>query len=209
MIAALPRPQGLHVGRRGALTAAGIGIAAALSVATVSSPWLRHTVSAGISDSLHGVETVAAMLAERSPGARPEGALVNLKHKRQAVLHERALPKIRTPYSPPTAYEALALPPSPPLISLPQAPLYSTLGGPVAITNGAASGGPPVLSEIPPPGGGGGVFAPPVALSTPQAPTPVESVPEPASWAMMIIGFAFIGRALRLRVAAGLHPARH
>jgi hypothetical protein len=153
------------------------------------------------------------MLAERSPGARPEGALVNLKHKRQAVLHERALPKIRSPYAPPTAYEALATPPPSPPIIPPQAPLFSALGRPVPIpvANGAAPGGPPVLSEIPAPGGGGGggVFSPPVTLATPQAPPLAVSVPEPASWAMMLLGFVLMGRALRRRGAAGPRPAGH
>jgi hypothetical protein len=213
VIAALPRQLGFRVGWRGALAAAGIGIAGALSVATISNPWLGHAVRAGISESLQGVETVAAMLAERSPGARPEGALVNLKHKRQAALHERALPKIRGPYGPPTAYEALASPPPPILIApLPQAPLYSTVAGgptPISATNGG-TGGPPVLSNIPGPGGGGGggVFSPPTTLATPEAPPLAASVPEPTSWAMMLVGFALMGRALRRRRGAGLQPAR-
>jgi hypothetical protein len=211
VIAALPIPHGFRFGRRGALAAAGIGIAGALSVTTVSNPWLGRAVRAGISESLQGVETVAAMLAERSPGARPEGALVNLKHKRQAALHERALPKIRGPYAPPTAYEALASPPPTPLIApLPQAPLYSTVaGGPAPISTAGGTVGPPVLSNIPGPGGGGGgVFSPPTTLATPEAPPLAVSVPEPASWAMMLLGFALMGRALRRRGAAGLRPAR-
>ena len=161
LIAALTRSHRSPLARRGVVAGGGIAIAAAVSVATLSMPWLGHAVSKGISESLHGVETVAAMLAERSPGARPEGALVNLKHKRQAVLHEHGLPKIRSPYAPPTAYQALAAPPPiPPIAPSPQAPLYSTVAGvpPIAVApaNGGAIGGPPVLSEIPTPGGGGG-----------------------------------------------------
>jgi hypothetical protein len=210
LIGSLPKPQGFRIGRRSALVVAGIGAAAALSVATISNPWLGRAVNQGISSSLHGVETVAAMLADRSPGARPEGALANLKHKRQA-LHERALPKIRSPYGPPTAYEALAAPPPIAIAPLPPAPLFATIaGGPPVVPpgNGGGTGGPPILSNIPGPGGGGG-FSPPVILATPQAPTPAEAVPEPASWAMMLLGFALMGRALRRREAAGLQPARH
>jgi hypothetical protein len=216
LIAGLASPHRSRFARRGVLAVGGIAIAAAVSVATLSSPWLGHVVRDGISESLHGVQTVAAMLAERSPGARPEGALANLKHKRQAALHQRALPKIRSPYAPPTAYEVLASPPSgPPIVPPPQAPLFSTIAGgpPIAVppANGATPGGPPFLSDIPIPGGGGGggVFSPPVTLATPQVPpTLVESVPEPASWAMMLLGFVLIGRALRRRGAAGLQPAR-
>ena len=104
-------------------------IAAALSVATLSSPRLAHALDEGISHSIQGVQTVAAMLAERSPGERPEGALANLKPKRQAALHERALPKVRGPA--PTAFEALAGPPPiPPLAPPPEAPLYAAVASP-------------------------------------------------------------------------------
>jgi len=212
LIGILPKPHGFRIGRRGGLAIVGIGAAAALSVATISNPWLGRAVHQGISDSLHGVETVAAMLADRSPGARPESALANLKHKRQAALHERGLPKIRAPYGPPTAYEALATPPIAPIAPLPQAPLFATIAGLPPVVppgNGGGAGGPPILSNIPGPGGGGG-FSPPGVLATPQAPpTLAEAVPEPASWAMMLLGFALMGRALRRRGAAGLHPASH
>src|SRR6185369_8142067 len=181
------------IARRDGIAAVGLGAAAALSVATFSSPRLAHALGEGLSESVQGVKTVAAMLAERSPGERPEGALASLKHKRQAALHERALPKVRGPG--PTAYEALAgPPPSSPLAPPPQAPLYTTLAG-----------GPPVLSDIPPPGGGGGGFAPPPIVTTaaPEVPqTPATPVPEPATWAMMILGFALIGRTLRRRPVA-------
>ena len=214
LIGALTKSQGFSVGRRSTLAIVGIGAAAALSVATISNPWLGHKVQQGLSDSLRGVETVAAMLADRSPGARPEGALANTKHKR-AALHERALPKIRAPYGPPTAYEAIATPPTPaPIAPLPPAPLYSTIAGlpPVAAPGGGGSSGPPVLSTIPGPGGGGGGgFTPPpiVTAQVPPTVTPTAPVPEPASWAMMLLGFALMGRALRRRGAAGLQPARH
>jgi hypothetical protein len=37
--------------------------------------------------------------------------------------------------------------------------------------------------------------------------TPTSPVPEPASWAMMILGFALIGRALSRKTVAGSAPA--
>ena len=86
--------------RRGAAGVAGVGIAATLSFATLSNSWLGHALGDRLSESIQGVKTVAAMLAERSPGERPAGALANLKHKRQVALHERALPKIRGPTFP-------------------------------------------------------------------------------------------------------------
>ena len=188
-----------------------IGIAAAVSVATVSNPWLGRAVTEGVNEGLHRVQTVASMLAERSPGARPEGALANTKHKRQAAIHERALPKIRGPFAPPTAYEALASPPSTPIAPPPQAPLFSSLAGgpPTTIPPGGSTpGGPPILMEIPSPGGGGGGFTPPIITTTELPPPVTPSVPEPATWAMMLLGFTLMGRVLKRQRAAGLKPAR-
>ena len=194
-----------HPGRRSAIGIGVLGAAAALSIATVSNPWLANSLSEGLSESLRGVKTVAAMLADRSPGERPEGALASLKPKRQAVLAER-LPKVHAPSS--TAYEALAgPPPSPPIAPPPEAPLYAAVGSPpvpvTPVAGGGGGGGPPNLSNIPlPGGGGGGIFAPPViTTATPEVPqTPVSAVPEPMTWTMMILGFALIGGAMRRRL---------
>src|SRR5260221_9008957 len=160
VIAAPSGSHHLRIARRGALAAVGVGLAAALSVASVSNSWLAHAVGEAVSEGVHGVKTVAAMLAERSPGARPEGALTNLKHKRQAMLSDHALPKIRGAFSPPTAYEALAGPPTTPIAPpAPSAPLYNTAAGgpsvvvpPTTVSTPGTSGGP-ILSNIPPPGG--------------------------------------------------------
>ena len=199
--------------RHGAVAVVGIGIAAALTVATLSNPRFARAIDAEVGETIQSVKTVAAMLTERSPGERPEGALANLKPKRQPGLHERALPKIRGPLAPPTVYEALVgTPPNPFVTPPPTAPLYNNLAGgppetiPPTGTPGSP-GGPPILSNIPPPGGGGG-FSPPVTQATPEVPvTPVAPVPEPGTWATMLFGFALIGLALRHRRAAGPEPA--
>jgi hypothetical protein len=205
-----PRPR---LGRRSIAAIGGVAVAVALSVATFSNPELLGAVGDGVSDTIQGMKTVAAMLAERSPGERPDGALANLKPKRQIVLHERALPKVRGPATSPTPYEALiATPPNPVIAPPPEAPLYNVVAGlpPVIAppTAGVTPGGPPLLTNIPPPGaGGGGIFSPPVTAAAPEVPViPVTPVPEPATWAMMLIGFALIGRALRRRGAAILRP---
>jgi len=216
-LTALAFTRGSLTSRRGAVAIVGLSLAAALSLATLSNTWLGQAVHQGIDQSLHGVETVAAMLAERSPGTRSVGELALLKHKREAVLHERALPKIRGPYVPPTAYEALASPPPAAAIAPPpQAPLFATVAGPPEVippVGGVPGGsfGPPVFSNIPSPGGGGGGggFTPPIITTvTPQVPvTPAAPVPEPASWGMMLLGFGLMGAVLRRRTSAGLQPA--
>ena len=68
-------------------------------------------------------------------------------------------------------------------------------------TVGPLSGGP--LVGLPP--GGSTVEGPPVVASLPVA----AAIPEPATWAMMILGFLAVGAALRSRrsaVSRGTHP---
>jgi hypothetical protein len=205
--------------RRGFAVIALLVLAAALTVASLSRAGLMTSVGNAAVQAVSNIKTVAAMLADRSPGQRPEGALASLKQKRQPVLHERALPKIRGPISPLAAI--VGPPPVPPVVpveTMPPAPLYSMVGAPPVLVppvvppvggggGGGTPGGPPGFSEIPPPGGGGGVVVPPVTPTVPQVVTP--SVPEPNSWAMMLVGFALMGwtlrrdRRRRAQVAAG------
>lgn len=211
-------PHG-RLGRRTAFAGFAVAVAASLSVATVLNPQLSTRVGEAVGEGIGAVKTVAAMLAERSPGERPEGALANLKPKhRSAAVHERALPKIRGPESP--LYQALTA--VPPAVAPPaEVPLHTALaGGPpetIPPVGGVFAGGPPVLSTIPPAGGGGGgAFVPPiVTTATPEVPvtpvvqvTPLEAVPEPASWVMMLLGFTLMGWTLRRSDAAGSKPAR-
>jgi len=216
-VTSAPRlPHHSRLSRRGIFASAGIAAAGALSVATLSVPWLGHAISQRVGEGLSGVETVAAMLADRSPGTRTVGELAMLKHKRSVGLHERALPKVRGPYTPPTAYQALSSPP-PAFVPPPPVPLFGTMAGgpPEAIPpiGGAPTGdfGPPALSNIPSPGsGGGGAFTPPIvtAVTPGVLVTPAAPVPEPSSWGMMLLGFGLMAAVLRRRVPAGIQPGR-
>ena len=149
--------------------------------------------------------TVSQIFESRSPGERLGGALASLKHRRPA-LHERALPKVRGPASPLAAI--VGAPVIPPIAApVPETPLYNVVQGtPVPVGAPPPGGGPPVVvpGGPPLPGGGGGVIFPPIVSQPPTPPvTPPEtppntpSVPEPGSWAMMLLGFALIGGALR------------
>jgi hypothetical protein len=69
---------------------------------------------------------------------------------------------------------------------------------PLAAAPAAAGGGlfiPPLVI----PGGGGGIATLVTPPGTSVPPTPVPGVPEPATWAMMIIGFGLLGGLLRRR----------
>ena len=185
--------------------ALGLGIAARPDLANM----VGDTVSQGVKSGVQGIKTVAAMMAERSPGERAKGALASLKHKRAPALHERALPKVRRPSPPINPLTALLIPPpSPPVAPVAPVPLYDLVAGPPVIVppvtgttgggGGGTIGGPPSFTEIPPPGGGGGgVFVPPTTTTTQQVPPPTSAVPEPGTWAMMLLGFGFMGLTLR------------
>ena len=176
-----------------------LAIAAALSVGTFSRANFAKPVRDAVSAGLDNIKTVAAMLADRSPGQRPEGALASLKHKKQPVLHQRALPKVRRPVSPLAGI--VGTPPAPPIEMPPETPLYSMVSaGPDVIPpTSIVPGGAPPGSNTPPPGGGGGIVVPPGTTDTPNVPeTPVTPAgPEPATWAMMLLGFAMVGWAIR------------
>jgi hypothetical protein len=188
-----------------ALVAIILALAAALSVATFSRSDLATKVREAASAGVSGIKTVAAMLADRSPGERPAGALASLKQKRQPALHQRALPKVRKPESP--LMGIVGAPPVPPVEVLPTTPLYAMVTSPpvpeALIPGGPVGGGViPPSGNSSPPGGGGGIIVPPQTPETPIVPgtpgTPsVPAVPEPATWTMMLVGFGLIGWAIR------------
>ena len=201
-----------------------LAVAAALSISSFWRPSANDGSSAvqnalnaganGVSNALNAAKSVADLLAGRSPGERAEGTLANLKHRRLSALHERALPKVRRPgAASPLAGIVGAAPVPPAEVLPPPAPLYTVVaGGPGAPVAAPPPGGGPVIFPAipPPPGGGGGVILPPPVITPPVTPpvTPpivipppptTGAVPEPSTWAMMLIGFAMIGRSLRAR----------
>lgn len=189
-----------------------VGIAAAIGIGIVyrasypgggfGSPTV-DALSGKINQGLNGMKTVADMLLGRSPGERAAGALANLKHKRLAAPHERALPKVRHA-APPSPLAAIVGPPPPEAIPpvaggpAPGTPLYNVVSGPPAAES------PPIVFPAmpPPPPGGGGIIGPPVITQVPPPVTPPPAVPEPGTWAMMLVGFAVIGGTVRFRARA-------
>lgn len=151
----------------------------------------------------NGFNSVAALFAARSPGERVEGSLASLKARKRAEPHERALAKVRRPGQPGSLSSILSGPPMPPfeialeapaplfnvvtspppIVTPPDQPLATPPGGPPLVT-------PPSIPLIVPP-----IVTPPITPVTP----PVSAVPEPASWTMMLIGFAAIAHQLRKR----------
>ncbi|HJP67860.1 MAG TPA: PEPxxWA-CTERM sorting domain-containing protein [Sphingomicrobium sp.] len=198
--------------RRGLTVLILIGIAAVVAIGTITRSAYPDLLGSPAGDALKekihqgvgGMKTLADMLLVRSPGERAAGALASLKHKGLAAPHERALSKVRNapPVSPLAAIVGAPAAPLPPVAVAPAVgtPLYNVVTALPAV----AEAPPPILfPAMPPPPSGGGLIIPPVVTqivpTSPSSSTTPSPVPEPASWAMMLIGFAFIARIFRAR----------
>jgi len=166
-----------------------------------------------------GAHNLLEMLDRRSPGARTEGQLTKTKHHQRALARMRGAPHVPTAAPVPTGQPELAailldvpqpLPvdlAAPPLAELGPLPSLDTLIG--------SPGGGGSLIGSPGGGGGGGPGTPggdtPQTIPTEQPHIPVvdtPAVPEPSTWATMLLGFAVIGWRVRRRTARGrLLPA--
>jgi hypothetical protein len=184
--------------RRRSLEFAGVLVAFLLAIAvTMPIPSLG-----GASVAVAAVQQAKSfieLMHQRSPGNRLVAHLAQTKHKKLA-LHERALPKIRK--QPPEMAGMAPLPAvlPPALVDLfaPPAPMEmaSLEGMPL---------GPLQAPLIAPPGfflpPGGGFIVPPTETPTsPPIVTPpivAQAVPEPRTWAMMLLGFSLLGWSLR------------
>ena len=210
-VSAVANSTGTWLSRKGAAAAiALLAIAVALGVAFYSRAQnpgsdsagsrLVHAAGAGIGRAMDGVKTIAAMIAERSPGERAAGELASLKHKRVPALHERALPKIRRAPPPSPLANIVAPPEVPPAVVPPVAtPLYNAVTTPPPGSTVLGEAPPTFFPAMAPPPGGGFVVPPIVTQVTPPIPpeVPPPAVPEPASWAMMLIGFSLVGWTIR------------
>lgn len=153
----------------------------------------------------------AALLASRSPGTRAPGALMSSKGPRKAVHHERPVAQ----EVPKEFTEQAAAPPEEQpepvaLLAQPMTPLDLPLPLEEAGLPQIGGGSPDYVPGFTPPpivwGSGGGQPTPtPTPTPTPEptpTPTPTPTiplVPEPATWALAIGGFALVGATLRRR----------
>lgn len=192
--------------RRTALIAAGISVAAASgSFLALVGMTGDDIVRAAVAQS----KSLADLLDARSPGSRTEAQLTKTKHaralskQRMAPRHAPAPPKpdmaeVAQLLAPSGAPEPVSIATSAPDLIGPPPSLSMIVGVP-----GAGGGVIPPGGEIPPGGGGGGVIPPGggpplVNVPTPQPREPVTpALPEPGTWATMLLGFAFIGWRIR------------
>ena len=156
----------------------------------------------GISD----VQSLMSMLDQRSPGVRTKGELTKTKRSFK-VLSSTSWPElaktVRPAPAPLTAANPIlpnAAPPEVAMLSGFMPGALTGLGVPPVVVGGG--GGGPVG------GGGGGCCGGGVGggggITPTEVPPEVPAVPEPSTWAMLLIGFGAIGTALRRRRRVGL-----
>ena len=143
---------------------------------------------------------LADLLSQRSPGTRTQAELT--KHARVAS-KIRTPPKAATPARPPIFP---GIPATAELVDLLQPPIAPVgvvsegLQPPLAPppTLGAILASAPGDQAFTPPGGGGGQQSNPTAQPREELPL-TSAVPEPGTWAMMLMGFGLIAWRVRRR----------
>lgn len=178
-----------------------LGLGGGLAAAASAALFMNGTTNIRIP----GASDLAAMLQERSPGARAEGALAKKAPMMAAaaparVPQKQVLPAAVAP--PAAAPAAAALTPAPvPISALPAAAVL-----PAVVPAGTSSFLPGLL-PLPLVFGDGGSSTTTIVNNVPPTPTPpgetppppAPPIPEPGTWLMMISGFGLLGLALRRR----------
>jgi hypothetical protein len=184
------------IGAKHAAIAAGIALVAVGAAAPFTDLPVR-----GIGN----VPDVLSMLHKRSPQERPDGALVATKSpvsaKLPVAVTTAAAPKVPDATAPAAkpAVVQYVVPETPLAMPAAVVPAVATALPLAAAPAAAAAGGGLFIPPLVIPGGGGGGTTTLVTPPSGGNPTPVPGVPEPGTWAMMIIGFGMLGGLLRRR----------
>ncbi|HEV2567067.1 MAG TPA: PEPxxWA-CTERM sorting domain-containing protein [Sphingomonas sp.] len=196
--------------------AAAFALVALGSAATLGEGMLN----AGVAAARDMVDAVGG----RSPGERTQASMTKGKPRIAVDRVARALPRIRDARAssqPPAAPAAAAAAPAalgapaaeaaPAFVASPSA-FAETPGG---VFVGSPGPGGVFVPSLPGGGGGGGgpiLIVPPgetpPGTETPPTVTPpvvTAPIPEPATWAMMLLGFGAAGAAMRTRRLVGAH----
>ena len=141
-----------------------------------------------------GAASFRALFDRRSPGERQKADLVTTKKQRAAVARASSPPsrmfKVLTTSPPP---KPVGAPPVEDVVLSPTTPPPAALVGPPGFVDT-----PPGATQVlPPPVGTPDIpVLPPPVVTLPELPI-VTPVPEPGTWALMLLGFFGIGIAVR------------
>ena len=158
-----------------------------------------------VSAAIRQAQDLTDLLSQRSPGARTAAELTKTKHARVAA-RVLTLPKAATPAGQPSAPGIGTTADLIDLLQPPLAPVGLTPPGPQAPFAPPSSlatilASAPGTSTFTPPGENNGPVSFPTAEPREVVPA-TSAVPEPGTWAMMLMGFAFIGWRVRTRKRA-------
>lgn len=187
-----------------------ITVAATVFAVSVGAP-VTYALLSGNGNAIPGAAAASAFvkeLADRSPGARTRADLIKTKKRATSrMLSAAVLPKDNPIFAQAPAgtidFINPVMPITEDILPIMSAPLFAAEslsagpGGGIGIPGGG----------IGVPGGGGGIVTPP-GIETPPGPPAVTPVPEPGTWAMMLLGFMLLGSALRRRPAQKGQSAR-
>jgi len=176
------------------------GFPLSLSLFGVSSADMVHAAAAG-------AESLSDLLNQRSPGERTAARLTKTKHAR-ALAKRAAKPAAPHLAMAPADFDKIAnLLQAPPVeFAPPFADIAATFPEPGIISVPGSGGGGGGGGVTPPGGGGGTVTIPTQEPHTP--PIPVTPLPEPGTWATMVLGFGLLGFRVRRRPKTGAKTAR-
>lgn len=185
-------------------------LGSALALAVVVSAPVALVTKMGAVPTMPGLDSAKsflAMISDRSPGDRTKAELTKTKKKAAATAagpKQRALPKIAKPELPKEFVDAIA--PPPPAIAEIASIAPKDAIGPALLAPPIPGGGGGIVipPQAPPPGGGGGTPTPNSPPETPpntppNQPPPPPAVPEPGTWATMLLGFGLSGMMIRRR----------
>ena len=183
---------------------------------------LAITAYLGVESAFPGIDaakSLMALLEDRSPGDRTAAELTKTK-KKAAGPEQRALGKINKPEAPPEFVEAIVPSPPPAIEDVPPFPVALAGLGPLVEVPPPPPGGGGIITPAATGGGGGGGGGgtenpppenPPPTENPPGEPTPHENpppvVPEPSTWATMLLGFGLTGWLMRRRRRQGTPAA--
>ena len=189
-------------------------VAAACAAALVGSGTFLSLVGVSGTDAVaaavHQAQSLTQLLDQRSPGERTEGAQTKSKKIQHALAKTRSRAK---PNGPSTSELAKVLMPAgpvgadtqvvPPVAIAGPAPQLADFvaptgapGGPGVLVPGGGSPGGVPGGGVPGGGvggGGGSPGGPPIIYRPEEVKPPVAAVPEPGTWAMMLLGFGLMG----------------
>ena len=168
--------------------------------------WIMAEPAAAVAASaVSEVQDLADLLGQRSPGTRTQAELT--KHARVAA-KSRTQPK---PAGPAGGPAQPGIPTTTALVDLLQPPIapIELMSGVSPPSLNAILASPPVDTALTPPTDNSGPIHFPT--SEPRDELPLSAVPEPGTWAMMLMGFGLIGWRMRRRrdvsAAKSLRPA--